>query len=82
MLPALIAGILQAAIACSPAIRFGPGGVGGVMVAFLVAGPLYDLLTRPRIHPAYLWGLLFVVGTMPPTRLAIGHTQARYHFVD
>jgi len=82
MLLALIAGLLPPAIARSPAIRFGPGGVGIVVFAFLLAGPVYDLLSRRRIHPAYLWGLLFVVGTMPPTRLAIGHTQTWHHFVD
>jgi len=82
MLLALVAGLLPPAIARSPAIRFGPAGVGIVVFAFLLAGPLYDFLTRRRIHPAYLWGLLFVVGTMPPTRLAIGDTQAWHRFVD
>ncbi len=82
MLLAFVAGLLPAGIARSPAIRFGPAGVGIVLFAFLLAGPVYDLITRHRIHPAYLWGVLFVVGAMPPTRLAIGHTQAWHHFVD
>ena len=82
MLLALIAGILPAAIARSPVIRLGPAGVGAVIIAFLLAGPFYDLLTRHRIHRAYVWGLLFVVCTMPPTRLAIGHTKAWHRFVD
>jgi len=81
MLIALIAGLLPAAIARSPAIRLGPAGVGAVVIALLLAGPIYDLLTRRRIHRAYAWGLLFVVCTMPPTRLAIGHTQAWHRFV-
>lgn len=82
MLLSLVAGILPAAIARTPVIRLGPAGVGVTIFAFLLAGPVYDLITRRRIHPAYLWGLLFVVGSMPPTRLAIGHTQAWHHFVD
>jgi hypothetical protein len=82
MLLALIAGIMPAAIARSPMIRLGPAGVGVVVIAFLLAGPFYDLLTRRRVHRAYVWGLLFVVCTMPPTRLAIGHTQAWHRFVD
>jgi hypothetical protein len=82
MLLALIAGILPAAIARSPAVRLGPAGVGAVIIAFLLAGPFYDLLTRRRIHRAYVWGLLFAVCTMPPTRLAIAHTQAWHRFVD
>lgn len=82
MLLALVGGTLPPAIARSPAIRLGPAAVGIVLFAFLLAGPVYDFLTRRRIHPAYLWGLLFIVGTMPPTRLAIGHTPAWHHFVD
>jgi hypothetical protein len=82
MLLALIASILPAAIARSPVIRLGPAGVGAVIIAFLLACPFYDLLTRRRIHRAYYWGLVFVVCTMPPTRLAIGHTQAWHRFVD
>jgi hypothetical protein len=53
-----------------------------VVFAFLLAGPVYDLITRHRIHRAYLWGLLFIVASMPPTRLAIGHTQIWHDFVD
>jgi hypothetical protein len=70
------------AISRSPAIRFGPAGVTIVVFAFLLAGPVYDLITRHRIHRAYLWGLLFIVASMPPTRLAIGHTQIWHDFVD
>jgi len=77
-----IIGLLPPALARSPLIQLGPLAVGAAVFAFLLAGPVYDFLTRRRIHPAYLWGLLFVVGTMPPTRLAIGHTQAWHHFVD
>jgi hypothetical protein len=82
MLLAIIAGLLPPALARSPLIHLGPFAVAASVFAFLLAGPLYDLVTRRRIHPAYLWGLLFVVVTTPPTRLALGHTQAWHHFVD
>lgn len=28
-----------------------------VLIALALAGPIHDLLTRRRVHPAYLWGL-------------------------
>jgi hypothetical protein len=74
--------LIAPAIARSPAIRFGPAGVAIVVFAFLLAGPVYDRITRRRIHPAYLWSLPFIIATMPPTRLALAHTQAWHHFVD
>jgi hypothetical protein len=82
MLLAIIAGLLPPALARSPLIHLGPFAVAAAVFAFLLAGPVYDLVTQRRIHPAYLWGLLFVVATMPPTRLALGHTTAWHHFVD
>jgi hypothetical protein len=74
--------LIAPAIARSPAIRFGPAGIAIVVFTFLLAGPVYDQITRRRIHPAYLWSLPFIIATMPPTRLALGHTQAWHHFVD
>jgi hypothetical protein len=35
-------------------------------LAFLLAGPVYDLVTRRRVHPAYLWGVLLALATIPP----------------
>jgi hypothetical protein len=74
--------LIAPAIARSPANRFGPAGVTIVVFAFLLAGPVYDRITSRRIHPAYLWSLPFIIATMPPTRLAVAHTQAWHHFVD
>jgi hypothetical protein len=82
MLLAIIAGLLPPALARSPLIHLGPFAVAAAVFAFLFAGPVYDLVTQRRIHPAYLWGLLFIIATMPPTRLALGHTHAWHHFVD
>jgi hypothetical protein len=32
-------------------------GVDGLVLALAAAGPVFDLLTQRRIHPAYLWGV-------------------------
>jgi len=36
--------------------RIWPGGIPLVFLALLMAGPIYDRLTRKRMHPAYVWG--------------------------
>ncbi len=52
-----------------------PGpAVGLTALAFLLAGPIYDLITRRRIHPAYVYGVLFSLLTFPPIRFLVGAT--------
>jgi hypothetical protein len=40
--------------------------IGMLVLAFLFAGPVYDLVTRRRIHPAYIWAVLLSFLTVPP----------------
>ncbi len=40
--------------------------IGMLVLAFLFAGPIYDLVTRRRIHPAYIWAVLLSFLTVPP----------------
>jgi hypothetical protein len=49
--------------------------------AFILAGPIYDLITRRRIHPAYVTGVLFFIAMDVHTRLALGATPAWHNFV-
>ncbi|MDP1617847.1 hypothetical protein [Phenylobacterium sp.] len=54
-----------------PMPLLGPWGgwaVFGAMMAYLLAGVVYDLVTRRRIHPAYFWG----GGAMFLTQILIG----------
>ncbi len=37
-----------------------------IAMCFYLAGPVYDLITRRRIHPAYRWGVPLLILTMPP----------------
>lgn len=48
---------------------------------FIVAGVVYDLVTRRRVHRAYVWGGLLLVLSQP-LRLAIGGTSAWLAFAD
>ncbi|RXH54452.1 hypothetical protein GRAN_4748 [Granulicella sibirica] len=59
----------------------GPAGVVAAIFAFILAGSVYDLVTRRRIHPAYILGVIFFIIAGPPVRLAIGATPAWHHFV-
>jgi hypothetical protein len=59
----------------------GPAGVVAAIFAFILAGSVYDLITRRRIHPAYILGVIFFIIAGPPVRLAIGATPAWHHFV-
>jgi hypothetical protein len=66
----------------TPLHNYGPIVLFGVLLAFLLAGPVYDLITRRRLHPAYAWSLLFIVAFFIPTRIAAGSTQVWHEFVD
>lgn len=67
--------LLAAPIARIPGILpLGPLGYFGLAFAFVVAGAVYDLTTRGRIHRVYLWGgALFVLSI--PARLLISTTS-------
>ena len=45
-----------------------------INVAFLFAGPVYDFITRRRIHPVYIYGCLFSILTFTPFRFVVGAT--------
>jgi hypothetical protein len=69
--------ILVAAVARFPGVLpLGPLWFFGLtFVPVLALGMSYDLLTRRRVHPAYLWGGALLVLSVP-LRLAISTTPA------
>ena len=74
MLLAMAAGLAGPALG-----RLGIMGVPSPLLALisfslLLAGPAYDLWTRRRIHPVYIYGCLFATVTAAPIRFAIGAT--------
>jgi hypothetical protein len=50
--------------------------IGMLVLAFLLAGPAYDLVTRRRLHPAYIWALLVSFLTSPPVVALLSATAA------
>ena len=53
-----------------------PPVIGALAMAFLLAGPVYDLVTRRRVHPAYLWGGTLALTAIPPVVAELGATDA------
>jgi hypothetical protein len=66
MLMATVGGLLGPGVSRLPFASGRPPVIGVLALAFLLAGPVYDLVTRRRVHQAYLWGGLLAVATLPP----------------
>jgi hypothetical protein len=68
--------ILGAAISRWPfaILQTGPVPFFVVTDIFILAGVCYDLVSRRRIHSAYVWGGLLLLISQP-VRLAVGHTD-------
>jgi len=54
-------------------LPLGPLAFYGIAFVFLAAGIVYDLVSRRRVHPAYVWGGTLLVASVP-LRLAISGT--------
>jgi len=79
MLLAVVAGLLEAAPPRLPVVGGHPARMAVTGLAFLLAGPIYDLISRRRIHPAYIWGCIFALVTGPPARIAVAATPGWHH---
>lgn len=44
--------------AAAPLVMF------GVIALFAFAGPVYDMIVLRRVHPAYIWGVAAILGSM------------------
>jgi hypothetical protein len=69
--------ILDAATARWPLAIVATTSWGGYAIVdlFIVIAVAYDFATRRRVHPAYLWGALLIVGSQV-LREPIGHSAA------
>jgi hypothetical protein len=68
--------ILTAAVARLPhVLPLGPPVFFGLTFIFLLAAVVYDVVTRRRIHPVYVWGGTMLVLSVP-LRLMISGTAA------
>ena len=49
--------------------------IGLLVLAFLFAGPVYDFVTRRRVHMAYVWGGLATLLAVPPIAALLSATS-------
>jgi hypothetical protein len=54
-------------------------GINGLTISvalcFYLAGPIYDLFSRRRIHAVYRWGVPLLILTMPPFTVMASHSE-------
>ena len=68
--------IIVAAVARLPGVLpLGPLGFFGLAFVFLLVAIIYDLVSRRRVHPAYIWGGAVLVASVP-LRLMVSGTEA------
>jgi hypothetical protein len=51
-------------------------------LCFFLAGPIYDIFSRRRVHAAYRWGVPLLILTMPPFSVMASHNSMWRHFTD
>lgn len=67
------ASILPAPVARLPGVMpLGPFGFFGLAFLFALAGVVYDVISRRRVHPVYIWGGLLLAASVPGRLLLSG----------
>jgi len=66
MLIALVGGLAPPGIARLPFVAGHAAAIAGVAMALILAGPIYDLVTRRRLHAAYVFGVAVALLSIPP----------------
>ena len=76
MLMATVGGLAGPGLSRLPFASGKPPVIGMLALAFVLAGPVYDLVTRRRVHPAYIWGGLMALAWIPPVVAQLSATAA------
>lgn len=82
MLLAVVAGLLSAAIPRIPGFRAHPPAMLFLGLSFILAGPIYDLVARRRIHPVYIWGCSLAILTPAPIRIVLSFAPAWHRIAN
>ena len=74
--------IITAAVARLPGVLpLGPLGFFGLSFLFIIAGMVYDRVSRGRLHRVYIWGAPILVSSVP-LRLGLSGTAAWQSFAQ
>jgi hypothetical protein len=71
MLMATVGALIGPGVSRLPFASGRPPVIGALALSFMLAGPVYDLVTRRRVHQAYLWGVLVSLTALPPLILQV-----------
>jgi hypothetical protein len=66
MLMATMSGLVGPGVSRLPFISGKPPIIALFVLGFLLTGPIYDLVTRRRVHAAYLWSVPLAFLAVPP----------------
>jgi energy-converting hydrogenase Eha subunit A len=75
MLMATASGLVGPGVSRLPFASGKPQVIGPLVLAFVFAGPVYDLVTRRRVHPAYFFSVPLALLAIPPVAAVVGATQ-------
>ena len=76
MLMATVGGLVGPGVSRLPFASGRPAVIAVLVLAFLAAGPIYDVVTRRRVHPVYVWSALVALMATPPVVTALSATAA------
>lgn len=74
MLMAMAGALVGPGVSRLPFASGKPPVIAALAMTFLLAGPVYDLVTRRRVHKAYLWGGLLALAAIPPVVAQVAAT--------
>jgi hypothetical protein len=75
-LTAVTGGLLPPGAARLGLLVGAPQAIAGVILLFLLSGPVYDWLRYRRVYAVYVWGGLLAILTLPPELGPIAGTHA------
>lgn len=75
MLLALLGGLLGAGVTRLPVASHHPPAIGVIMLAFLLACPLYDFARHRRVYPSYILGAIVSLVLVPPVLVPLAGTS-------
>ena len=78
MLMATASGLVGPGVSRLPFASGNTPVIGLMVLAFLFTGPVYDLVTRRRVHQAYLWSVPLAFVAIPPVVASLSAT-AMWH---
>jgi len=76
MLMATMSSLVGPGVSRLPFASGKPPVIALLVLGFLFTGPIYDLVTRRRVHPAYLWSLPLAFLAVPPIVVQLSATTA------